>query len=168
MAWTKVKTAVVVGAILILATGTTTVVIKHYSHHLSKRLPPTPANIASFKRESTKLVNDAKMTTFACLMFADANQDQWPKSFAQLKAQRPECRLSDSNWEFVSGGNKNSFTNPDTTISFLGKEPRQPPEGQFVKVYATVNGRVFLITSPSEDFTAVENERGFLVQRSKN
>ena len=172
MAWTKAKTAVVGGAILILAAGTTTVVIKHYSHHLPEKPPLTPANIASFERESTKLVNDAKWATLGCLLFADGHQNRLPKNFAELKASGVEDRrflhLSDSDWEFVAGGNKDSFANPDTTIYFLEKEPRQSPDGKFVKVYATVNGRVFLVTSPDEDFIVAEKERGFLVQRTKN
>jgi hypothetical protein len=49
----------------------------------------------------------------------------------------------------------------------MEKEPRQSPDGNFFKVYATVDGRVFLITSPVEDFTAVEKQRGFLVQPAK-
>ena len=168
MAWTKAKTAVVAGAIMILATGTTTVVIKHYSHHSPTRLPLTPANIASFERESNKLMNDAKMATLACMLFAGDHQNQLPANFAQLHAQRPETKLSDVDWVFVASGDKDSFTNPDTTICFLEKEPRQSPDGQFVRIYATVNGRVFLLTSPDEDFTTVEKQRGFLVQRTKN
>ena len=168
MAWTKAKTAVVAGAIMILATGTTTVVIKHYSHHSPIRLPLTPANIASFERESNKLVNDAKMATLACWLFAGDHRNQLPANFAQLHAQRPETKLSDVDWDFVASGDKDSFTNPDTTIYFLEKEPRQSPDGKFVRVYATVNGRVFLLTSPDEDFTTVEKQRGFLVQRTKN
>jgi hypothetical protein len=168
MAWTKTKTAIVAGVFLILATGTTTVVIKHYSHHSPGKLPLTPANVASFKRESTKLVNDAKMATLSCFMFAGDHTNRFPANFAQLNASKYHTRLSDADWVFVASGDKDSFANPDTTIYFLEKEPRQSPDGTFAKVYATVNGRVFLITSPDEDFTAAEKERGFLVQRTKN
>jgi RNA polymerase sigma factor (sigma-70 family) len=180
MAWTKMKTAVVAGAVLILAAGTTTVVIKHYSHHSPGKLPLTPANMASFERESTKLVRDAKMATLSCMMFAADHQNQLPKNFTQLNAAKVQnfitrsnsetlqTKLSDADWEFTTSGDKDSFTNPDTTIYFLEKEPRQSPDGTFVKVYATVNGRVFLVTSPGIDFTTAEKERGFLVQRTKN
>jgi hypothetical protein len=168
MAWTKMKTAVVAGAVLILAAGTTTVVIKRYSHHSPGKLPLTPVNIASFERESTKLVRDAKMATLSCMMFAADHTNQFPANFAQLNAGKYQTRLSDVDWEFVAKGDKDSFANPDTTICFLEKEPRQSPDGTFVKVYATVNGRVFLVTSPSMDFTTAEKERGFLVQRTKH
>jgi RNA polymerase sigma factor (sigma-70 family) len=168
MAWTKAKTAVVAGAIMILATGTTTVVIKHYSHHSPTRLPLTSANIASFERESNKLVNDAKMATLACLIFAGDHGNQFPANFTQLNAKHQETKLSDVDWDFVASGDKDSFTNPDTTIYFLEKEPRQSPDGKFVRIYTTVNGRVLLLTSPDEDFTTVEKQRGLLVQRTKN
>ena len=168
MAWSKSKTAVVAGVVLILAAGTTTVAIKHYSRHLPARLPLTPANIAPVDPESTKLVNDAKMATMSCLMFAGDHANRFPANFAQLNASKYHTRLSDADWVFVATGDKDSFANPDTTICFLEKKPRQSPDGAFVKVYATVNGRVFLVTSSDEDFTVVEKQRGFLVHPAKN
>ncbi len=180
MAWTKVKIVVVAGAILILATGTTTMVIKHNSHHSPRKLPLTPANMALFHNESSKLVNEAKWATLYCMMFASEHQNQLPRNFTQLNAAKLQnfttrsnsvtiqTKLSDADWEFTSSGDKDSFTKPDTTIYFMEKTPRQSPDGTFAKVYATVNGRVFLVTSPAEDFTAAEKERGFLVQRTKN
>jgi hypothetical protein len=169
---TNAKTAVVAGAVLILAAGIVTVIVKNYGHHPREKLPPTPASIASFQRESTRLANDAKMATLACCLFANGHQNQLPKNFAELNAsgvgENQFQHLSDVDWQFIAGGDKDSFTNPDTTIYFLEKEPRQSPDGKFVKVYATVNGRVFLITSPDKDFTAIEKQRGFLVQPAKN
>ena len=144
MAWTKVKTAVVAGVILILATGTTTVIVKHYEHHSRAKLQWTPIEKQKFEAETSKLVNQAKMSGLACFMFADANQNQWPKNFTQLNVQRPESHLSDSNWEFVSGGNKNSFANPSQTILFREKESRPSPDGKFLKVYALADGSVQL------------------------
>lgn len=148
MAWTKAKKAVVAGAVLILTTGTTMVIIKHYSHHSPGKLPLTPANIVSFQRESTKLVSDAKMATLACLLFTGDHQNHLPLNFAHLNAWSQQTKLSDTDWEFVASGNKDSFANPDKTIYFLEKEPRQSPDGKFVKVYATVNGLIFIVTSP--------------------
>jgi hypothetical protein len=128
----------------------------------------TPANIASFHRKSDALVGAAKMATLSCYLFADDHTNQLPRSFAQLNAYGQKTTLSDANWEFVASGNKDSFTNPDVTIYFLEKEPRQSPDGTFARVYATVNGRVFLLTSTGRDFTAVERKRGFLIGRPRN
>ena len=168
MAWTKAKITVVAGVVLILAAGTTTMIVKNSSHHPRVKLQWTPAEKASFEAETSKLVNQAKMATLACFMFAGDHRNQLPANFAQLNAQRQETKLLDADWKFVAGGDKDSFANPDKTIYFLEKEPRQSPDGKFIKVYATVNGRVFLVTSPDEDFTAAEKERGFLVQRATN
>ncbi len=168
MAWTKAKTAVAAGAILVLTAGTTTVVVKHYYHHSRGQLPLTPASLASFGQQSSKLVGEAKMATLAVLLYAGDHHNQLPASFGQLNAWDQQTKLSDSDWEFVASGDKDSFTNPDKTIYFMEKEPRESPDGKFVRVYATVNGRVFLVTSPDKDFTAVEKQRGFLIQRTKN
>jgi len=43
MAWTKAKTAIVVGAVLILAAGTTTVIVKNFSRHPAANQSPSPA-----------------------------------------------------------------------------------------------------------------------------
>jgi len=50
----------------------------------------------------------------------------------------------------------------------LEKEPRQSPDGKFVKAYALADGHSQLISSPDDDFTAMEKKFGFLVQPAKN
>jgi len=180
MAWTKMKTAIVVTAGVLLAVGTTTIVVKPYSHYSPKKLPMTPANMALFHNQSSKLVNEAKWGTLDCMIFASGHRNQLPKNFTQLNAAKLQnfitrsnietirTKLSDADWEFTTSGDKDSFANPDTTIYFLEKKPRQSPDGTFARVYATVNGRVFLLTSSNEDFTAIEKERGFLIQPARH
>jgi RNA polymerase sigma factor (sigma-70 family) len=168
MAWTKMKTATVVGVVLILATGTTTVIVKNYGHHARVKLQWTLAEKESFQQETIMRMNQSKMSGLACFLFADANQNQWPKNFAQLKAQRSESRLTDSNWEFVSGGNKNDFNNPVQTILFREKESRQSPDGNFVKIYMFADGHEELLSSPDDDFPALEKQLKILVQPAKN
>jgi RNA polymerase sigma factor (sigma-70 family) len=168
MAWTKAKTAVVASAILVLAAGTTMVVVKHYNHHSRGQLPLTPTNLTLFTQESNKLVDEAKMAGLACFIFAVDHKNKLPSSFAELNAWQQQTKLSDTDWEFCADGDKDSFANPSKTIYFLEKEPRQSPDGKFFRVYATVDGRVFLVTSPDEDFTAIEKQRGFLIQKTQN
>jgi hypothetical protein len=143
-------------------------IVKNFSHHPQVKLQWTPAEKASFEAETSRLVYQAKMATLACYIFADNHRNQLPTNFAQLNAQRQETKLSDANWEFVASGDRGGFADPDATIYFLEKEPKPSPDGKFVKIYATVNGRVFLVTSPDEDFTAAEKGPGFLVQRATN
>jgi hypothetical protein len=180
MAWTKMKTAIVVTAGVLLAVGTTTIVVKPYSHYSPKKLPMTPANMALFRNQSSKLVNEAKWGTLDCMIFASGHRNQLPKNFTQLNAAKLQnfitrsnietirTKLSDADWEFTASGDKDSFANPDTTIYFLEKKPRQSPDGTFARVYATVNGRVFLLTSSNKDFTAIEKEQGFLIQPARH
>jgi hypothetical protein len=168
MAWTKAKTAAVTGAVVLIIAGATTAVVKYYSHHSHGKLPLTNASPASFGRGSNKLVDEAKWAGLACFRFAVDHQNKLPSSFAELNAWQQQTKLSDADWEFCASGDKDGFTHPDRTIYFLEKEPKQSPDGKFVRVYATVDGRVFLVTSPDKDFTAVEKQRGFLVQRMKN
>jgi hypothetical protein len=173
MAWTKAKTAVVTGAVLILAAGTTTVIVKSFNHHSRVKLQWTTAEKQLFEAETSRLVNDAKWATLSCFLFADSHQNQWPRNFAELRTSldngnRAFLHLSDSNWEFVSGGNKNSFTNPAQTILFREKESRPSPDGKFIKVYAFADGSVQLLSSPDDDFAALEKQSGLLVQPAKN
>jgi len=168
MTWTKMKTTVVAGAVLILAAGTT-VVVKYAGHHPRVKLQWTPAETESFQQESNSHITQAKQWALACIMFADDNQNQLPKKFEQMKRYAP--RLSFSNWEIVSGGNLNSFTNPShimVTILLREKESRQSPDGGFVKAYAFADGHAEMVSSPDDDFAAVEKQRGFLVHPATN
>jgi len=169
MAWTKAKTAVVAAAVLILAAGTTTVLVKNSGHHAPVKSPPDPAAEESFQRESDLRFSQCKQWALACILSATDHANQLPKSFEQLKTYARG--LSDSNWEIVSGGNMNSFVNPSQTsrtVLLREKKSRQSPDGQFVKVYAFADGHAELISFPDDDFAALERQRGFLVQPSKN
>ncbi|HTJ00839.1 MAG TPA: sigma-70 family RNA polymerase sigma factor [Dongiaceae bacterium] len=163
MAWSKAKTAVIAGVVLILAAGTTTLVVKRHAERSREKVLP-PARYA-FRQESDRLVGDAKMAGLACFLYAGDHQNRLPASFAQLNAWDQQTKLSDADWEFVASGTKDGFTTPEKTIYFMEKQPRQAPDGSYARVYATVDGRVFLVTSPDRDFTAVEKQRGFLIGR---
>ena len=166
MAWTKMKTTVIVGVVLILAAGTTTVIVKNYGHHSRVKLQWTPAETESFQQESEAHMTQAKQWALACIMFADDNQNQLPKNFEQMKRYAPS--LSFSNWEIVSGGNQNNITNPIQTILLREKESRPSPDGGFVKAYAFADGHAEMVSSSDDDFVALEKQRGYLVHPAKN
>jgi RNA polymerase sigma factor (sigma-70 family) len=168
MAWTKAKTVVVAGAVLILAAGTT-VVVKYAGHHPRVKLQWTPAETESFQQESNAHMTQAKQWALACIMFADDNQNQLPKNFDQMKRYAPS--LPFSNWEIVSDGNLNSFKNPSQTaltILLREKESRPSPDGGFVKAYAFADGHAEMVSSPDDDFAALEKQRGYLVHPAQN
>jgi hypothetical protein len=101
-------------------------------------------------------------------MFADDHGKQLPRRFEEFNAYRPTPGLSYSNWEMVSGGNLSNFTNPSQTILLREKEPRLSPDGKFVKAYAFVDGHTILLMPPTNDFPALEKQRGYLAQPATN
>jgi RNA polymerase sigma factor (sigma-70 family) len=167
MAWTKAKTTVVAGAVLILAAGTTTVIVKNSNHQSRTKLQQTPAENDFFEAETSKRINQAKQWAIAFIMYANKHQNQLPENFEELKTNAPK-EVSNSNWEIVSGGNWKNFANPSQTILLREKESRRSPDGKFVKIYALADGSVQLVSSPDDDFTAMENKFGFLIQPAKN
>jgi RNA polymerase sigma factor (sigma-70 family) len=167
MAWTKVKTTVVAGAVLVLAAGTTTVIVKNSGHHSQVKMQPNPATEDPFQRESIVRLTQGKQWAMAFIMFANQHHNQLPQNFEQLKAQASKDGLSDANWEIVSGGDWKSFANPSQTILLREKEPRQSPDGKFVKAYVLADGHSQLISSPDDNFTVMEKKFGFLIQPAK-
>jgi len=166
MAWTKAKIAVVAGVAVILATGTTTVMVRHLEHSSRARLDPTPANEGAFQRESMQRVNQGKQWGLAFRLFASDHGGQLPTSIAQLKSYAPG--VSDLNWEIVSGGTLDSIGDPGKTILMQDKEPRQSPDGRFHQEYVFADGSVQQDSRPDDDFAALEKERGYLVHPAKN
>jgi len=198
MAWSKSKTAVVAGVVLILAAGTTTLMVVGTTYISSsattRRASVISANRAprivtgfvqhslvksksnsvvddSFQQNSTVHITHAKQWALAAIMFADDHQGQLPEKFEQLKIGVSKELLADTNWEMVSGGNLNDFTNPPQTmltILLREKESSRSPDGKFVKAYAFADGHTEMISSPDNDFAALEKQRGFLVHPAKN
>jgi RNA polymerase sigma factor (sigma-70 family) len=185
MAWTKAKTAVVAGMVLILAAGTTTVIVKKSGYY---------SRVESFQQESIARLNLSKQWALAFIRYAGDHGNQLPDRVSLVKAYFPNLGSIDKkllwspsdalkshlkkdgstdpnwniNWVIVSGGNLNSFTNPSQTILIRETEAWQSPDGKFVKVYAFADGHAELISSPDDDFAALEKQRGFLVQPAKN
>lgn len=153
MAWSKTKTAVVAGLVLILAAGTSKLIHRNQPIVLSRQ-------------ESIGRMDQAKKWALAFILFADAHGNQLPKNFEQAKGYVEG--LSDSNWEIVSSGDENSIVDPSRTILLREKEPRLSSNGKFLRAYAFCDGHAELISSSDKDFTALEKRRGFLIRPAKN
>lgn len=121
-----------------------------------------------FQADTDRVVNGAKISAVAAFHFADAHQGQWPTSFAQLNAEHTQSRLSDSDWEFVSGGNRANLTDPAQTILFREGQPRRAPDGKFVRVYAFADYSIQVLTSPRDDFALLEKQHGYLIHPATN
>jgi hypothetical protein len=154
---------------LILAAGTTTVIVEKSGHDLPVKSPASPLTEEAFQQESIAHMTHAKQWALACIMFADDHQNQLPTDFTQLKTYAGD--LSSANWEIVSGGNVSSFNNPSqTTLTILlrEKDSSRSADGKFFKAYAFADGHAELVSSGDDDFAAVEKQRGFLVHPAKN
>ena len=135
-------------------------------------------NQRKFEAETTRLINDAKISALASFCFADDHQGHWPTSFAQLNEYHPvgtkngipalESRLLDSGWEFVSGGNRASFADLTQTILFREGQPRRSPDGTFVRIYAFTDHSIQVLTSPIDDFAFLEKQRHYLIHPTTN
>jgi len=165
MAWTKTKSAVVAGAVLILAAGTTAVIVKNHGHHPRAKLQWTPAEKDLFRQESNARLQQARRWALGCILFAGDHENKLPDNFEQLKAYVP--RLSSSNWEIVSSGSLTNFQERADTILLREKESRPSPDGKFAKIYAFEDGHDELISSPDDNFAAWEKQHGLLVQPGK-
>ena len=71
MAWTKVKTTVVAGAVVLLAAGTTTVMVKNSVHHSQIDMQPNPATEEPLQSESIVRLTQGKQWAMALIMFAN-------------------------------------------------------------------------------------------------
>jgi len=176
MAWTKAKTAAATGVVLILAVGTTVVVVKTSGHHpVAKPQPapaadnfsPPPSPTPPPATAELQRVNDAKQWALAFRIFSGDNRGRFPKTFAEAKNYA--ANLSTNNWEIVSSGDVNDFKNPSevSRIILLREiEASRTTDGKYLKVYAFVDGHVQQVASDDRDFAATEKQRGFLVRRS--
>jgi RNA polymerase sigma factor (sigma-70 family) len=169
MAWTKVKTAVTAGAVLILTAGTATVIVENFTHQSPAKPQAVLLTEQAFRQESFAQMNQAHQWALACIKFADQHQGQLPKDIAQLKSYAGG--LSSSGWEIVSSGNLNSMTNPhqtSLTILLRPKKAMRTSDDKFFKNYAFADGHVELLTSTDNDFGTVEKQHGLLAHRAKN
>lgn len=166
MAWTKAKTTVVAGVVLILAAGTTTVIVKHSGQKAVQPVDVQSSRVSTvaFQQESIRRITDAKNWALGFFMYASDHKDQFPKTLAEVKSGGYVKNLSDDNWEVVSGGSLKSFTQPATTILLREKEGRPTPDGAYVKAYAFADGHAEIIRSADSDFEAVERDHGLLVK----
>ena len=162
MAWTKAKTAAITGVILILAAGTTTVLVNNPGHHSRASPPITPVSAETFKNESMARLNQAKQWAMCCIMYAADHKNQLPGNFPQMKTY--SGTLAADNWELMAGGDYSRVKQPSDTVLLREIEPRQAPDGGFWRIYAFTDGHSVLVKSPDGDFTAVEKQRGFLIR----
>jgi len=176
MAWTKAKTAVVTGTVLVILAAGTTVAIKTHQSPPQSNSPSSPGAEATssaatnlsdetltnqwlnLAAENKVRADEAHQWMEAFRKYAEDHQNQYPEEFSQVSPHGND--LSSSGWEIVSCGNLPWADG--NTILIREKTPRLAPDGAYVRVYGLIDGHTQLVRSPDVDFALMEKKFGFL------
>jgi RNA polymerase sigma factor (sigma-70 family) len=105
MAWTKIKTALVIGVGVLLVAGTTTITV------VKARQGGSETSAAIEEMPVNEQMGTMKKSVFpAILKFAQAHKDELPKSFAELRPYLPTnlAGIDDDHWEISTSGKMTS------------------------------------------------------------
>ena len=103
----------------------------------------------------------AKQGVLGIILFAEANQQQYPTNFDQLATYVTDTNsLADltANYEFTYQGMANGITNPGSIIVLREKQPWQTVDGAWVKVYGFADGHAELHNAGEGNFDEWENQ----------
>jgi len=110
-----------------------------------------------FEARQIKIVNDLKQLNLAARLWANDNEDKFPTELSQMTNQLP-ANFDPSLFEFYPHARPVSETEPEM-ILFHEKQPRQGPDGRWVKAYALADGSVQLVANtPERSFEQYERE----------
>jgi len=151
MAWTKAKTAVVAGVVVLLAVGTTTTLIikhQHQSESLpSQALPPAQigTRLGDFAPDKVAFMTQMKsmqMTIIpAFIQYAKEHNDDIPNTMADLQPYLPTntVGMDDDHWEILATGKLTPQLKQKNVILF---QQKSVPAGQFgnLKIIAYTDG----------------------------
>lgn len=134
MAWSKAKTAIVAGVVVLLAAGTTTIVLKHPQMRLGDFAPAKVSFMAHMKSMQTTVIP-------AFIQYAKEHNDDIPKSMADLQPYLPTntVGMDDDHWEILATGKLTPQLNQKNVILFKQKTV---PDGQFgnLRIIAYTDG----------------------------
>lgn len=126
MAWTKMKTTVLVSAVAVLAMGTVTVIT--FSDH-------GPWRVTQLRER----VDSMRAVLPAVVAFAEAHQDQIPTSMEELKPYLPADLedMGDAHWEILVSGNLTTLAKQSNLDRTLLLRQKNIPSGKAgIVVYA--------------------------------
>jgi RNA polymerase sigma factor (sigma-70 family) len=106
-------------------------------------------------------MNNAKQSVMGMIMYANANEDQFPTNFDQAApyfgGDSNSVRSNLSQLEIVYQGSWKNITNPASTIVVRENQPWSY-NGEWVKVYGFADGHSELHVEPNGDFGAWEQQ----------
>ncbi|MES1180311.1 MAG: sigma-70 family RNA polymerase sigma factor [Verrucomicrobiota bacterium] len=143
MAWTKAKTAIVAGAVVLFAAGTT-IVIRHRTQlngHTTQNAQAESTDAG--KTIAISKMNEAKQLAIGMLAYAHDHQNQFPTSFDQIMPYLKDTtnlQSSSENFEIVFKGTFTDIANPNTTVIIQEKQPWHTPANTWARAYGFADG----------------------------
>ena len=143
MAWTKAKTAIVAGAVVLFAAGTT-IVIRHRTQlngHTTQNAQAESTDAG--KTIAISKMNEAKQLAIGMLAYAHDHQNQFPTSFDQIMPYLKDAanlQSSSENFEIVFKGTFTDIANPNTTVIIQEKQPWHTPANTRARAYGFADG----------------------------
>ena len=138
MAWSKAKTAIVVGAGMLLVAGTATVAVVQ---HRAGDKNPGKADIESQADIRSQMVAIKMSVIPAMFQYAQEHQDEIPASLSYLKTYLPEntpTGMDDDHWEILASGKLTPLLKRNDVILL---QERNVPAGQ-PKIIAYTDGHI--------------------------
>jgi RNA polymerase sigma factor (sigma-70 family) len=116
------------------------------------------------REEMIARLNFSRQWMLAFIMYAEDNQDQFPRDFDQAKAFLPKPAKSDTNvttdqFEIVYQGKWRDLKNPAKVVILRERQAHQMPDGKWGKAYAFADGHSETHSEPDGNFEAWEKER---------
>ena len=141
MAWTKAKTAIVTGVVVLLAAGTTTLVIVKHQHQIhpatndSRLIKGTnPGDFAPDKLSFLAQMKSVKMTVIpAFIQYAKEHDDNIPASMADLQPYLPPETngITYDDWEILATGKFTPQLRQHDTVLL---QQKSVPAGQYLNM----------------------------------
>lgn len=122
---------------------------------------PQPSENKASTDKAVQKMNDARQAILALILFANANQNQYPTN---LTAASPYLKEGDmdqiaSNFDFLAPASTTNIANNASTIVLREKVSWQTPSGNWDKTYGFADGHVEIHSEPTDNFDEFEKDR---------
>lgn len=122
---------------------------------------PQPSQSKINTDTAMQKMNDARQAILALMLFANANQDQYPTNLAAASQYLKEGDMDQiaSNFDLLAPASTTNITNNASTIVLREKQAWQSPTGNWLKTYGFADGHVEIHSEPTDNFDNFEQGR---------
>ena len=143
MAWSKMHTVVIAGAIVLLAAGTTQIIRHH--RQLSSSPPPGAVAVSADEEKAMAIsrMNAAKQIVIGMLEYAGDHQNRLPTSLDQIATYiktDPDTQSRLEQFDIVFQGSLADVGNPQATVLIREKQPVPTRFGTWSTAYGLADG----------------------------